>query len=105
MGVDGIFLLINTFMMGFIISTCSTVPALIDITFGLALFLPNNKEPHLGQNNFVIVLPLSAVWVKDETLPLISTLFSGTNRFVPKTEPVARRQSLQWQLNIALGSE
>mgnify|MGYP007000263514 len=60
-GVDGIFLFINTFMMGFIISTCSTVPALIDITFGLALFFPKSKEPQLGQNNFVIVLPLSDV--------------------------------------------
>lgn len=91
--------------MGFIISTCSTVPALIDITPDLALFFPKSKEPQLGQNNFVIVLPLSDVCVKDETLPLISTLFSGTKRFVPKTEPVARRQSSQWQLNIAFGSE
>tara|TARA_X000001036_G_C20613674_1_gene780030 strand:+ start:318 stop:503 length:186 start_codon:yes stop_codon:yes gene_type:complete len=61
MGVEGTFLLMNTFIMGFIMSTCSTEPALIDITFGLALFFPNNKEPQFGQNSFVIVLPLSDV--------------------------------------------
>jgi len=101
--VDGTLLSINTFITGLIKSNWSTVPALIDSTLILALFFPNSKDPQLAQNRFVIVLPLSEVWVKEETSPEISTSSSGTKRFVPKTEPVARRQSSQWQLNIALG--
>jgi hypothetical protein len=59
--VDGTFLSINTFTCGFIKSGWSTVPALIDITLGLALLLPNIKDPQFGQNRFVILLPLSEV--------------------------------------------
>ncbi|MDS9948810.1 MAG: hypothetical protein RI860_03735, partial [Planktomarina sp.] len=59
--VDGTFLSINKLICGFIKASWSTVPALIDTTLGLALLLPNSKDPQLGQNLFVMVLPLSEI--------------------------------------------
>jgi hypothetical protein len=102
--VDGTLLSMNTLTTGFIKSNWSTVPALIDTTLLLALLLPNSRDPQLGQNRFVMALPLSAVWEYEETSPKISSSSSGTKKFVPKTEPVARRQSSQWQLKMTVGS-
>ena len=102
--VEGTLLSIKILIVGFILLIWSIVPALIDITFFFELFFPNIKDPQQGQKNFVIVLPLSEICLKLESLPWISTLFSEKNKFVPNIDPVALRQSLQWQLNIAVGS-
>ena len=65
------------------------------MTLFFELFFPNIKDPQQGQKNFVIVLPLSEICLKLESLPLISTLFSEKNKFVQNTDQVTLRQSLQ----------
>jgi len=102
--VEGTMLSVKTFIVGLIMLRSSTVPALIPATLGLPLLVPNSCAPHFMQNCFVIVFPLSALWLKCVTSPSNWSWSSGTNKMVPNTDPVALLQFSQWQFAIISGS-